>query len=373
MMNLFTTAALLAMALGDPGFVALPVKRHEVKTNQTSTLSTKNKIQAAVPESLQNKVVQYLVEFELGSPGQKQIASIDTGSSDLWVFGPNTGAPTTYDPSKSSDNKYVNNGFEIEYVDGTTSSGNYYTDLITWGSTQIDFQFAVTTQQYQNTNGVFGIASEASEASQDGEYPNFPVALKQQGKIDSVAYSLYLDDINASSGTLLFGAVDTSQYTGPIKAVPITSSSRFAVDVEVAGQQISGILDAGTSLTYLPDSIVSEIANQVGAYQDFLSGMYMSESDTPSGSVTYSFGGLEVTVPTSELFIELNGPGNGWYLTILSNDQSQGFNLLGDSFLRSAYVVYDLSNNQIAIAQADNSPSESHYVPITSAGIPGTY
>lgn len=372
MLNIFATAALLSMVFADPGYVALPVKRHQVKSNETATVSSHSRINAAVPEKLDNKVVQYLVNFELGSPGQKQVASIDTGSSDLWVFGPNTGAPTTYDPSQSSTNKYINNGFQIEYVDGTTSSGNYYTDEITWGDTKIDFQFAVTTQQYQRTNGVFGIAQEAAEASQDGEYANFPVALKNAGKIDSVAYSLYLDDVDTSSGTLLFGAVDTSQYTGPIKAVPIKANNRFTVDVEVGGETIEGILDAGTSLTYLPETIVEDIATQLDCSYDWLTGMYYADG-TPSGSITYSFSGLEVTVPASELFISLEGTGNGNYLSILPNSQSDGFNLLGDSFLRSAYVVYDLSNNQIAIAQANNNAGESHFEPITSAGIPGTY
>lgn len=368
MLNLLSAASLVALVMADPGFVALPVKR--VPTNSTSTnIVTKNRV-ARVPEVLKSTVYQYLVNFELGSPGQTNTASLDTGSSDLWVYGPNTGAPTTYDNTQSSSSQYVNNGFQIAYVDGSTSSGNYYTDNIKWGSTEIDFQFAVTTQQYQNMNGVFGIAQEGEEASLYGPYPNFPVALKNAGKVESVAYSLYLDDVDTSSGTLLYGAVDTSKYTGPLKAVPITSGGGFNVDFEVKGHSLNGVLDAGTSLTYLPDDIVSSIASDLGATWNNEVGAYQAEG-SPSGSVTYTFGGVPVTVPASELFLEINGDGNGNFLTILPYSEAQDYILLGDSFLRSAYVVYDISNNQIAIAQANWSPGESNYKVITENGIPG--
>lgn len=368
MLQLLSAASLVALVLADPGFVTLPVKR--VPVNNTATnIVTKNRV-ARVPEVLKSSVYQYLVSFDLGSPGQTNTASIDTGSSDLWVYGPDTGAPTTYDHSQSSSAEFVNSGFEIAYVDGSSSSGDYYIDKIKWGSTEIDFQFAVTTQKYQNMNGVFGIAQEASEASEDGEYPNFPVALKNAGKIESVAYSLFLDDVNSDSGTLLYGAVDTSKYTGPLKALPITSSDGFNVDFEVKGHSLNGVLDAGTSLTYLPDEIVSSIASDLGATYNDQVGAYGIEG-SPSGSLTYTFGGVDITVPASELFIELAGDGNGYFLTILPWSQSQYYLLLGDSFLRSAYVVYDLSSNQIAIAQANYNSGESHYKTITSSGIPG--
>lgn len=46
--------------------------------------------------------------------------------------------------------------------------------------------------------------------------------------------------------------------------------------------------------------------------------------------------------------------------------------LLGDSFLRSAYVVYDLANNQIAMAQTKFNVSDSDVQEIPSGGkIPG--
>jgi hypothetical protein len=45
--------------------------------------------------------------------------------------------------------------------------------------------------------------------------------------------------------------------------------------------------------------------------------------------------------------------------------------VLGDTFLRSAYVVYDLQNNQISLAQTDFNATGSNVVEITAGGVPG--
>lgn len=42
--------------------------------------------------------------------------------------------------------------------------------------------------------------------------------------------------------------------------------------------------------------------------------------------------------------------------------------ILGDSFLRSAYVVYDLINNQAAIAQTNFNATDSNIVTFASLG-----
>lgn len=48
-------------------------------------------------------------------------------------------------------------------------------------------------------------------------------------------------------------------------------------------------------------------------------------------------------------------------------------NLFGDTFLRSAYVVYDIQNNNIAIAQTkfNVSSSDSNIQDITNSNLPG--
>ena len=47
--------------------------------------------------------------------------------------------------------------------------------------------------------------------------------------------------------------------------------------------------------------------------------------------------------------------------------------MLGDTFLRSAYVVYDLDNNEISLAQTDFNSASDNIVEITNGtnGVPG--
>ena len=82
------------------------------------------------------------------------------------------------------------------------------------------------------------------------------------------------------------------------------------------------------------------------------------------GSLDFELGGSDgarISIPTSKLF------GTQYYGSDIFDDKagacdfqfqpvSPGFyGILGDSFLRSAYVVFDLANNLTAIAQASNS------------------
>ena len=63
-----------------------------------------------------------------------------------------------------------------------------------------------------------------------------------------------------------------------------------------------------------------------------------------------------------------NGPVCTWNL-LSSGDPSQPI-LLGDSFLRSAYVVYDLTNNQIGMAPTVFNSTETNVIEITGSAIP---
>lgn len=96
----------------------------------------------------------YYCNITLGTPPQKLRTHIDTGSSDLWVNTPKSSLcrklskpceeAGTYDPKKSSTNKFVNDDFNISYVDGSGASGDYVTDKMGVGDVTLkDFQFAI--------------------------------------------------------------------------------------------------------------------------------------------------------------------------------------------------------------------------------------
>ncbi len=145
------------------------------------------------------------------------------------------------------------------------------------------------------------------------------------------------------------------------------------------------ILDSGTTATYIPDSMAQDILSGVGAINNDEFGYIVPCSYGNSKDVfTFGFGGnggASIAVSFGEFvspvfnedgsqptFRNGGGPVCTWNL-LSSGDPSQPI-LLGDSFLRSAYVVYDLTNNQIGMAPTVFNTTNSNVVEITGSAVP---
>lgn len=106
------------------------------------------------------------------------------------------------DQTQSSTYDVVEEGqFNISYVDGTGSSGNYFQDTFSIGGSTIkSFEMGLGLQTTIGV-GIMGIGynvSEANVGSGNGTiYPNLPYALADAGLINANAYSLWLNDLRA--------------------------------------------------------------------------------------------------------------------------------------------------------------------------------
>ena len=159
---------------------------------------------------------------------------------------------------------------------------------------------------------------------------------------------------------------------------------------DVTGKQIYSqsnlaapvILDSGTTLTYLPDNIANDLSVGVGAENNNDYGPIVPCSlGANTASVNFTFGGpggAVISVGVNEFVIPLgtDGPAPktkkgadacGWGIYPAAGQP----NLLGDTFLRSAYVVYDLANNQIGLAATDFNATSSNVKDFTGNNIPG--
>ncbi|KAK4938437.1 hypothetical protein LTR66_015095 [Elasticomyces elasticus] len=246
--------------------------------------------------------------------------------------------------------------------------------------------------QFTRDIGIMGIAFSAGESSNNGgigsiTYPSVLETMKSQGRIQSLSYSLWLDDLAANTGTILFGGVDTSKYVGSLISLPIqtdgNSGLKTSFTVAWTGLSLSGegqnvdlapssaqpaIFDSGTTLTYLPDDIANQIFNALGVTTDPSIGQVVPcRLQANNLTFTYTFGGPggpggpAIAVPLSELLIPLTTASGAPYTGKGQNPlcsfgiDAAGSNpiLFGDTFLRSAYVVYDLENLQIGLAQTN--------------------
>jgi hypothetical protein len=101
--------------------------------------------------------------------------------------------------SSSTFNIVGENEFNISYVDGTGSTGDYFQDAFSIGGATLDaFEMGLATDTTIGV-GIMGIGyntSEANVATGNGTvYANLPQALQNAGKINSNAYSLWLNDL----------------------------------------------------------------------------------------------------------------------------------------------------------------------------------
>lgn len=232
-----------------------------------------------------------------------------------------------------------------------------------------------------SNEGVMGVGFENNEAIVQvpgaQPYPNLVDQMVSEKLIQARAYSLYLDDIDASTGSILFGGVDTEKFQGTLSTFPINVDingdvSQFVISatglslttqngnsIGIGASRLfpfNALLDSGSSFMSLPEGIVTALADEFSATFSQEIGAYVlpnCDSQFAKGYLTFFFSGVQISIPYDEFIINpMNSDGtiatlrDGSPLCVLgvipSTRSDQGVAVLGDTFLRSAYIVYDL-------------------------------
>lgn len=321
-----------------------------------------------VPVSITNYAnVEYILTIYLGSNQQPVLVQLDTGSSDLWVHSSSNGAPNTYDDSQSTTFQDLDEKFSIQYEDLSGYSGEYVTDSLSFlsGASLLDtFQFAeVPTDPNGEVGekGVFGVAdrNQESVSGSDPEYDSLPWALKNAGIIPKASYSLFLGSKASGKGTILFGGIDTAKYSGTLTTYPLSKTSGLGVKlntINIDGKVITlnadYYLDSGTTLTNVPESVLDYLdmiipSTKVTQDNGFVL-RYVSCDQPTDKYFTFDFGQNTIKVSYADaIFAEGNK-------CLLGFSAGELF-ILGDTFLRSAYVYFDISDGTVGLAQASYS------------------
>lgn len=367
----------------------------------------------------------------IGTPPQSFRLQLDTGSSDVVIVnsdnsvcGQQGGCPSgSYTPKDSSTYSLVSEGtFNNTYGDGTSYVGDYITDVVDVGKIDIkagDLIIGLANElgdgpQLQNDgSGLVGVGYQANSGAiiltyqENGTLPPTVVsAMVASGDIGRQAYSLFLGQENSASGSIIFGGVDPSYYSGDLVAVPVLKDPIQGSNIEytsftvaLTGVSISDdsgtrsltddnfavpvLLDSGTTITHLTSDLAQAINDGFGATQIQGNGVLPCSRASSNASITYHFGGSDgpaISVPLDALMWDFQHSGgqqfsDGQDACLLAVEGPIGDNpvILGDSFMRSGYFVFDLENNQVAMAQAvTSSPSGGSVTAIESGtDIPG--
>ncbi|KAI8078150.1 aspartic peptidase domain-containing protein [Gilbertella persicaria] len=271
---------------------------------------------------------------------------------------------------------------------------------------------SLATSTTPTGNGILGLGYPkltAASSNGQGTYNPFVFNLVSQGVISDPVFSIYMNNLEKTGwvGEVIFGGVDTSKYSGNLTYLDVVSltstrsSKKRAITFDnsnyywmVGAQGISVtnssntndtsnsvdvsfnsnsafILDTGTTLTYLPNSmaktIIENVVGSSGYTTDTSSGAYIISCSASSSTkqvvlkMKASSSATEpvtLAVPISELIIPLDtdsvSTASYCVFGIAPTSGTVGSNLylVGDSFLRSVYMVFDMVNDRIGIASA---------------------
>ncbi|TCD70576.1 Type I transmembrane sorting receptor [Steccherinum ochraceum] len=329
---------------------------------------------AALPEHLAKRQSDTLTDqqeeewtgpISIGSNNQKFTIDFDTGSSDLWV--PNAKSCSTcngkhtYSSSASSTSKTESGTFKIEYGDGSTVSGPVFQDTVTVAGVKATSQTfsAVTTLSDMFSgdpaDGILGLAFQ--DISNLNAAPFIQNAFAKKA-ISSESFAFKL----ASSGSSLYiGGSDKTKYTGSVEFHKVTNGgfwqatgAEATVNGKSAGSGFDTIIDSGTTIMYGPPAAIKTFYKSVPGAKlfDSQNGYYSFSCDSIP-EVAFSWGGKSWTITADNFNLGETEQGSGQCVGALAGqDLGLGDNvwLLGDSFMKNVYTVFDFGQNAVGFA-----------------------
>eukprot|EP00927_Polykrikos_kofoidii_P041638 TRINITY_DN35494_c0_g1_i1.p1 TRINITY_DN35494_c0_g1~~TRINITY_DN35494_c0_g1_i1.p1 ORF type:complete len:517 (-),score=51.77 TRINITY_DN35494_c0_g1_i1:289-1722(-) len=350
--------------------------------------------------------VQYIITVEIGRscsgrPGQRFDLVADTGSSDIWV--PSVDCSNCfgkrYDIEASCSAHQVGARVKLSYGDGTTATGNTFTDQVTLGTMvlmeqSIAMVTAMKTAVNMQSDGILGLAFHPKQSAPDkSKGESFVNNVLREFPELGQRFSVDLSRGTSTPSWLIFGDPRIEQHSKE-KAFhygkPYYSQSTHmwlisiwsigwggtATEVswpEFGSQGMAAMVDSGTSLIVLaPDIFESLMA-------DFSWRFPSCREQTPQGLVY-----CDCTSPTDitnlpMLAVNLINEDNQQYPLCLSPNeymlstvggrcipglQRGSANqttpvILGMNFLRSFYTTFDVANKRVGVARSVHSPLAS--------------
>lgn len=256
------------------------------------------------------------------------------------------------DPSK------VKSGYSwrISYGDGSGASGKVYADKVTVAgvtatSQAVEAASSVSAQfsQDSNTDGLLGLAFSSINTVSPTPQKTFFDTVKS-----SLAKQLFSVNLKYhAAGTYDFGFIDSTKYTGAITYTPVDNSQGFwgftATGYSVGSaaavrSSIEGIADTGTTLIYIDAAIARAYYSKVsGAKVDSNQGGYVFPCSATLPNFSITVGGVAQTVPGKFINYAPVASGSSTCFGGIQTNDGLGLNIFGDIFLKSKYVIHDVS------------------------------
>ncbi|KAI0064447.1 acid protease [Artomyces pyxidatus] len=305
--------------------------------------------------------------IEVGTPPVQFTVDFDTGSSDLFLPSSTCDSTcqghTAYSSSDSSTSSDVGKTFQLQYGDGSTVSGEQYTDTVSIAGLTATSQTLGAASTYSTgfqssqfpADGLMGMAFQS--ISDYNASPLFQ-SLISQNQVDDASFGFYFAE---SGAELYLGGTDSSLYSGDFTYVPVTQQGYwqttfdgFSVNGNSVVSSTAAIIDTGTTQivgdTTGIAAIYAAIPGAVSAPQ-YGQGIYTVPCDV-STPTSITFGGQSFDINPSTIAIGTVSDGSSTCIGGFAADDSLSgqFWIVGDVFLQNVYTQFDVGNNQVGFA-----------------------
>lgn len=361
---------------------------------------------------------------------------IDTGNSDTWVHDANADMCNdssdscklgAFNASKSSTFADQNRIFDVQYFDAKNGTGGFGTDKLKIGKINLDnFEFGLANQsstpctllgcpfyffsrllllpgsRAKNSyillflGNMLGLSYLTGEA--DPGYATFPDSLYTEKLVESGAFSLWLNDVEESSGEILFGGINRGKFKGELHMMNVVvdddstySYTQFRVTLDSLhlnignGKSVTTLLDkkrvanvdTGSPYIRMPLEVVQKALAELDAYgptPEYGIPPYLScEARNTKGTFDFVFDGGTIRIPINKLVFPAKALAMDDELhkdaCVLGIVGSEMYGGVGNTFLRNTYLVFDLDSNQIGMAEANfDKDTEDDILVIHSSG-----
>ncbi|KAG2341352.1 acid protease [Suillus weaverae] len=319
--------------------------------------------------------VGYIATIQIGTPPKNFNILMDSGSADFWVGSETcqsqqgTCGNHTFLGSKSSSSFVQSNqNFTVTYGSGAVA-GVLCQDNVNMAGLQLNnHTFGVANQETvqfsANTVAFDGLMGLAQSTLSNQKVPTPVESLASKGLISSAISSFKISRLadQLNDGQVTFGGLDSTKFVAnTLVTIPNVSKVGFwegtinAITVNGQNTSMTGrtaILDTGTTLIIAPPADTLAVMTMLGGKCDT---QQCTIPCTSNASVALSFGNASFAIDPRDMAlfpVDVNNPTGDCTAGIQAGTIGTNTEwLVGDVFLKNAYLSVDTQNNQISLAK----------------------